>query len=118
MLIAALPLCASRSSVRLPLTASKRPREVEVPKCLISQCTCVCAGSMTKFSGAAPAAAAVPARRLPAAAARSTRRANGITPLPSLLFDRFDLDQQMDVVGQAVVQAEGHAVLRACDRGL
>jgi hypothetical protein len=33
-------------------------------------------------------------------------------------FDRFDLDQQADVVGQAEVQAVAHAPLAARDRGL
>ena len=48
----AVPVCASRSSTTLPLIASKRPRDVDVPKCFSSQCTCVFAASMAKFCGA------------------------------------------------------------------
>ena len=75
MLIEALPVWAARSSVTLPMITSKRPREVEVPKCLISQWTWVLSGSIANSCGAACAMPAAP----PAARASSSAPAFVIT---------------------------------------
>src|SRR4051812_20036293 len=106
------PVFAARSIVTSPLTGPMRPRSVDVPKCITSNVTNVWFGSSWYVTG--PAMDCASAGSMPALAhsASTAPRAAG----PALLLDGFNLDDQMHVVGEAVVQAVRHAVLAAHDR--
>ena len=73
IVMSALPVLAARSRTTAPSLASKWPRCVDIPMCVISNVTTVWPGSMAKVSGAAMARPE-PAKRVDAIKVLSMER--------------------------------------------